>query len=643
MTPLQRHVLPKSAAGLAIIAAAVYLLPKSVGTEWRSIGVFAAFYAIAIIGLDITWGVAGQTSLGQQGFIAIGAYAVGSATIKWDWPVPLSILFSIVVSCAIAFGIGRVVLRLSEVYLALATLAFGMMIPILATSLDSMGKATGLFGIPRLDLYFIDIDRRQWYWAGWVVVGLGVVLAIRFARSMTGLGWRFVAGNQQVAEALGVAIRLEKQKAFMVSAAFAAVSGSLYATLNSAIGPDAFGSRVLLIMLFSLVVGGRGTILGPVIGVMLTEVAIIYSDKQGGSADFILGIGFILALFFLPRGIAGFAQGLLKRVSRRATPASGATRGGAPLPEGSGTTLSADDLQTKFTSWRTDRPHKNVEWGAVAGSADRGVEVRGVSKHFGGLHALTDVTVTFEPGVVHGIVGPNGAGKSTLLAVASGVYTADRGDVVCFGDNVTHWPAWMRARRGMARTFQAPQLVDNLSVLENVAGGVYPILGAGLVRSLTPLEGRALRRARGFAEEALDTLGIAHLADASPFDLSFGQQRLIELARALVRAPAVLWLDEPASGLDQQEKELLSTIVTSYARTGAVVGFIEHDTELVAKTCSVATVLDSGRVVHEGPASTVFEVALVRELYMGADDAPLLEPESGPASVGAPFAEGVRE
>ena len=633
VTPLQRYVLPKSAAGLAIMAAAVYLLPKTVGTDWRAIGAFAAFYAIAVVGLDITWGVAGQTSLGQQGFIAIGAYAVGTATTKWDWPAPLSIVFSVVFGCAIAYGIGRVVLRLSEVYLALATLAFGLMVPVLATSLDSMGKSTGLFGIPRLEFPLIDIDRRQWYWAGWVIAGLAVIIAIRFARSMTGLGWRFVAGNQQAAEALGVPLRFERRKAFMVSGGFAAVAGSLYAMLNTAIGPDAFGSRVLLIMMFSSVVGGRGTIIGPAIGVMLTEIAIIYSGRTGGSADLILGIAFILALYFLPRGIAGFAQALLKRVaSRSASDSIGSVDSApaSPAHDRAFAGLSPEALQEKFASWRSTRPHKYDEWGSDPHTkpTDRTVEIRHVSKHFGGLHALTDVTITFEPGVVHGIVGPNGAGKSTLLAVASGAYTADAGNVVCFGDVVTGWPAWKRARHGMARTFQAPQLVGNLSVLENVAGGVYPILGAGLGRSLTPLEGRALSRARDFAEEALETLGIAHLGNAMPFDLSFGQQRLIELGRALVRAPSILWLDEPASGLDQQEKELLSTIVTSYARTGAVVGFIEHDTELVAKTCAVATVLDAGRVVHHGPASTVFDVDLVRELYMGADDETLLDPTS---------------
>ena len=640
MTPFQQHLLPKTASGLAVLAASIYLLPNAVpflswsGTEWRSLGVFAAFWAIAAIGLDITWGVAGHTQLGQQGFIAVGAYTVAIATTKWDWPTGLSIVFSVLVGVVIALVIGRIVLRLEQVYLALATLAFGFMVPFLATGLDSLGKATGLFGIPSIDFLIFDFTRRQWYWVGWVIVGVAAIIAIRFARSMTGLGWRFIAENQQVAEALGVATRTEKEKAFMVSAAFASVAGALYATLNSAIGPDAFKTQVLLILVFAVVAGGRGTILGPVFGTIVTFIALIYAGRQGGKADLIMGAAFVLTLYFLPRGLAGFASRVI-RLGAAAFSSSPAVPDRAEVTEVAEVTdvaevtvdLDENEMLSKFGSWRADRHRPEAEWSIIPGS-DQGrnvVKFEAATKHFGGIEALTDVSITFEPGIVHGIVGPNGAGKSTLLAVASGVYIADSGSVVCFGDDVTQWPAWKRARRGMARTFQAPQLVSNLTVLENVAGGVYSTLGAGLARALTPLEGRALQQARGYAEEALETIGIPHLAEAAPQDLSFGQQRLVELARALVRAPAVLWLDEPASGLDMHEKELLSTIVRAYARTGAVVGFIEHDTELVAKTCDVATVLDTGRVVHEGPADKVFEVDLVRELYMGAEDDPSFE------------------
>ncbi|HZQ26587.1 MAG TPA: branched-chain amino acid ABC transporter ATP-binding protein/permease [Acidimicrobiales bacterium] len=593
---------PRGIGWLAFITALVFVLPPALGSDWDSVGTQAAIWAMAAIGLDLMWGLAGHASLGQQGFIALGAYAVAVVTVKWGWGVQAALVVSVLVAAVAALAIGWIALRLKEIYLALATLGFGLMIPTILLALEYTGKATGLYGIPGIPAGDHMLNARQLYLLFWGIALVMVVLSLRVRYSMTGLSWRVFAHNQDVAESCGVNTVREKRKAFAVGAGLTGLAGGLYAVSSSAVSPATFSLHIVLILLVAVVVGGKGTIVGPVVGAMGVSVALLYSSKLGGLTDVVFGLGFVLALKVVP---GGFVQ-TVQRVAGGLRPRRQDT---AHAPA-----VAPVDEATAPAAHATDHVRR------AAPTGDPVLTIQGVSKNFRGVIALSDVGLEVRPGEIHGIVGPNGAGKSTLLAVVSGLIHPDAGHVTWKGQELTRMPAWRRASTGLARTFQTPQLVTDLTVRENVALGLYMSVGKGLVRGVVGRERARLNATSETVLAVLDRLGLAHIAELECSELSFGQLRLTEFARCLVREPGLLLLDEAASGLDQAEKALLVDEVRKLADAGTTVCLIEHDTDLVARVCDNVTVLDAGVVLARGTGDEIFRNASVQASYMGGRD-----------------------
>ena len=309
----------------------------------------------------------------------------------------------------------------------------------------------------------------------------------------------------------------------------------------------------------------------------------------------IYGAVMLACLYFMPQGIAGFFEGRRRKRTHIAH--------GLPPPD-------TDALKASISSRR-----KPDGGGAL-------VEIAGVSKAFGGLVALDDVTMDIRPGAIHSLIGPNGAGKTTLVNVLSGFYRPESGAVRFAGEGVTGWSAHRMASRGVARTFQATRLFPQLTVLANVMVGLHRHMEYGLARALvsTPRTRAEERRAEAEALAALEIVGYSGDPLAEAGSLAFGHQRLVEIARALVTRPALLLLDEPAAGLSTGEIEALDKLIVRIRDLGVTVLLIEHHMDLVMEISDRVTVLDYGSKIAEGPPDVVRADPRVVEAYLGHDD-----------------------
>ena len=285
-------------------------------------------------------------------------------------------------------------------------------------------------------------------------------------------------------------------------------------------------------------------------------------------------------LYFMPQGIAGFIEGRRRERSRDAH------------------RLPAPDVEGLKASMAERR---------MPGGGGSLVEIAGVSKAFGGLVALDDLTMEIRPGAIHSLIGPNGAGKTTLVNVLSGFYRPEAGEVRLAGERVSGWSAHRMAARGVARTFQATRLFPQLTVLANVMVGLHQHMDYGLAPALfsTPRTRTGERRAEAEALAALEIVGYSGDPLASAGALAFGHQRLVEIARALVTRPALLLLDEPAAGLSASEIEALDKLIVRVRELGVTVLLIEHHMDLVMEISDRVTVLDYGRKIAEGRPEVV--------------------------------------
>jgi ABC-type branched-subunit amino acid transport system ATPase component len=382
---------------------------------------------------------------------------------------------------------------------------------------------------------------------------------------------------------------------FTVSAALTGLGGALFATQNAFIAPSIFAFDLSILMLLFVILGGLGTVWGPLVG---TAFLLILPELIAGFTHIrlvIYGAVMLGCLYFMPQGIAGFFEGKLERRRRREKPLQ------APDTEGMVAAVAARQANGAETSL---------------------VEIESITKSFGGLVALEDLTLDIERGTIHSVIGPNGAGKTTLINVMSGFYKSDSGKFHFGGAAVDRYSAHRMAAQGIARTFQATRLFPHMTVLENVMVGMHRHLGAGLAAalfSMPSIKGDE-RQAEAQALAALEIVGYVGDPHETADNLAFGHKRLVEIARALSSRPLLLLLDEPAAGLTAGEIEELDMLITKIRDMGVTVLLVEHHMDLVMEISDRVTVLDYGRKIAEGSPEVVRADPLVVEAYLGHDE-----------------------
>ena len=575
-------------AALLIAVAALPWLP--VNAFFIHIAQSFCYTAIAVIGLNILLGLSGQMSLGQAGFYALGAYGSALAALRLGWPVPLAIVLGTVVAAVGGALVAVFALRTRGLYLAMATMAVGFVIEILAQRwIPVTGGAMGLTAIPQL-------GSRGHGAAVFLYMAGACLLAVQIGAdyvndSFVGRRLRAIRESETFAASIGIDVPRWRAITFAACAALAGLGGALFAHQSGYVGSDAFTIRLSVFMLIAAVIGGLGTRTGPLLGTLLLLGIVEFLSGVEKYGLMIYGAILLGVLLAFPQGAAGILSWLRNTVSR-----GGASPDPAPQRSEQATTLS----------------------GMPRGA---GLSIEGVSKSYAGLLAVSDATIEVAPGTVHGLIGPNGAGKSTLINLVAGLYRCDTGKVLLDGKDMSTLDTAGRAQLGLARTFQNLQLIEALTALENVLLGFVTARRSLAADFLDWWHGRSFEE--GLRTEALAImtfLGIGHAADRLPAELSYGHRKLVELARAIAQRPSLMLLDEPIAGLNALEAREIAQVVKRLREAGVTIVVVEHNMEFVMSICDAVSVLDHGQLITTGVPEAVQRDARVVSAYLGGSD-----------------------
>jgi branched-chain amino acid transport system permease protein len=611
--------LPRSwiRAGAAVLAVVMIFMPRIIPAgDMRAVNITGIF-CLTIVGLDLLTGVAGQVSLGQAGFMAIGGYVSAILAVHYHVPTVVGLVAGMCGAALVAVVLGFVCGRLRGMYLAITTLAFGILVEAVANGLNITGGPSGIAGIPPFSVagYAFDSDTRFFYLI-WALVAVALVLSANFVRSNRGRILRAMHGDQAGARSLGLHVTRAKISVFVISACMASIAGSLYASYFRYLSPDQVGSSESLQLITMLVIGGMGTLFGPLIGVALLTYLPLASQSFANYSMLVTGVLLVLFLRYLPAGIWG---GVLEIAARGRTAWSRRRPGQSPTaaPEPAPAPTAAEAPAASAVSLN------GQGGGGPGGGGTPALEVQGLSKSFGGVAAVRDASFAVPAGSLTALIGPNGAGKSTVFNLVTNLYRPDSGVVHLEGRPITHLPPERITSLGLFRTFQTARVFPQLSVLDNVLVGGYRLGRAGyLAQALRlPRSRREERELEARARRLLAVIGLADRAGDRAAVLPLAAQKYLELARALMARPSVILFDEPGAGMNDAETAELGMILRAIRDTGHTVLVVEHNMSLVMGVCDQVVVMDAGRVIASGPPGTVRKDPVVIGAYFGTAEA----------------------
>ncbi len=570
------------AALTALAVAVVGLVPMQDYTI--HILVQTASYSIAVFGLTVVLGLCGQINLAQAAFFGFGAYAVGLGTADLHLNFWVALAMGVGIAVVMGAFLGMTTLRLGGHYLAMVTISFQQIVTLIMVNwIPVTHGPDGVGKIQRPPLF-----ESAHAFLALCVLAMAVIgyIVWRLPQTPLGRSMRAVRDNELAAGVAGINVYRTKVAAFAISAALGGIGGGLFAGGFAYVSPDQFSFAESIVFITMTLLGGVASPVGALIGTGLLIVlpeSLRFLKSVPGLYLAIYGLSIILIVRYMPDGIWGFVQ---QRIRRWLAPPPFAAAAG------------------------------ELTLAPAHGDAPMALEVQSLSKHFGGLKAVDDVSFAVRRGSVHALIGPNGSGKTTTLNVLSGIYVGTGGKVVLAGRDITSLPPHARTAAGMGRTFQNIRLFRSMTALENVViGAEHPgnDVGAG--------HAALVERARA----ALAFVGLEARAQEQVTAFSYGHQRLIEIARALAGNPTLLLLDEPAAGLNSSEKVGLRDLLKRIAAKGLTILIIDHDMTLVSEVAERITVLNFGRRIADGVAADVLRQPDVIAAYLGSEpDVPAL-------------------
>ena len=558
------------------------------GGYWGVIATRACVYWVLVSGLNLVVGFAGQIAIGWVALLTLGAYTtsvLAAGNVTPEFPPYLALAIAAVVGAVFGLIIGLPALRLRTFYFAITTLGFATIVTQVALAWQSV--TGGGVGVP--GPIFPEPFSSQWgfYYFCFGLAAICTWMTANLAASRFGRALTAIRDTEVAAEASGISKPALLIPVFLFSGAVAAVSGGLFASLQSYITPDAFTLDLSVLFFIAILIGGRGSILGPVLGTILLTVLPELAAPLVAWSTFLYAALLLVIVLAIPGGIAE----LLDFKNRR------------PLASG-----------------RAIIPRPDLLNSLLEVSRDPGaLTLEQVALSFGGVKAIDGLDLEIRAGQVHGLIGPNGSGKTTTLNVISGYYVQERGTVRLNGAALPILARHRRAHMRIARTFQTPRIVSSASVIENVMiGGTIDGEGT-FVESLLalPRYRRDEAMLRATAMLALTAVGLERLAAVRADRLQHSELRFTEIARALMLRPAFLLLDEPAAGLSAEEIERLGALLVAIARAGTGVLVVEHHPDLIFDICHHVTVLNLGRMLAAGSPAEIRSHREVVNAYLG--------------------------
>ena len=578
---------------IALVASPFFGIPS-----WTlSTAVLAGIFGIAALAVNLLVGFGRMVNLGGAAFLGLAAYGAVLGSTRFGIPFTLAALATLAAAALVAWLAGGLFAKLPGFYFAVAMLGISSAIQGVLEAFPSVTDGdSGLTTVRTLPLGIVTVSSNLAWYATIVIITVIVVGAVHWlVRSSRGRVLALVREDPLAASVHGVDVLHVRRVLFTVSAVLAALSGVLLARWQGVVVPQDAGLVQSVQLLGFAIVGGLGSLAGPVLGASLLTWLSTATSGLGNIELLVYGLIFFFVVAFLRGGVAGLPDMVrTSRLARRLGLPGSRARGadGAALPGA----VAGEPGSAAGEAAPAAVPVPGPGIGNGNGGGGSGLAVVSLSKSFGGVRAVNDVSLEAAPASVTAIIGGNGAGKSTVLNMISGVEPPTSGKVIFDGRELSAGDPVERARLGIGRTFQTARVAPDLTVEENVLAGAEGLYGLGLV-------GRSGRPGRDLADrcrEALRTTGLEHIAHRPMAEIGGGQRKLVEVARALALRPKLLLMDEPGAGLSLEEISVLAGLIRGLRDSGTAVLVIDHNLDFVADVADRGYVLELGQVVYAG-------------------------------------------